>query len=213
MHRRHLTAEQKRQAIADHLKLDPTSSDRKIGGKVGVDHKTAAKVRDDLEARGEIPHVSERTDSAGRKQPARKPTRKPKPKPKPAPAVEPQPPETPPESTPEPVAPEPEPETTKLTVAPKPNHEHTTTTVTVSPGSVLSLGHTTPKPTPEPQHTSTVLVVDPDIEDLIADVGNDLDRLTAHIMSLDEFARSRAFDEHLDRVAALARKVNETVQR
>jgi transposase-like protein len=77
VHRRHLTAEQKRQAVADHIKLDPTASDRKIAKKVGVSDKTATKVRDDLQRRGEIPHVSERTDSVGRKQPARKPRPKP----------------------------------------------------------------------------------------------------------------------------------------
>lgn len=80
VHRRHLTAEQKRQAIADHLKAMPDASDRAIAKKVGVDNKTVAKVRDDLAAREEIPHVSERTDSAGRKQPARKPRAKAKPK-------------------------------------------------------------------------------------------------------------------------------------
>jgi hypothetical protein len=37
------------------------------------DHKTVAKDRADLEARGEIPHVSTRTDAAGRQQSATKP--------------------------------------------------------------------------------------------------------------------------------------------
>ena len=76
VHRRHLTSEQKRQAIAAFIKADPTTSDRTVAKELGVDNKTAAKVRADLEAREEIPHVSTRTDSAGRKQPAtkRKPT-------------------------------------------------------------------------------------------------------------------------------------------
>ena len=72
-----------------------------------------------------------------------------------------------------------------------------------------------PQPQPEPQHISTVMVVDDtdlDIEDLIADVGADLDRLTAYIMSLDTLARSRAFDEHIDRVSALARKAQQTIK-
>jgi hypothetical protein len=84
VHRRHLTSEQKRQAIAAYLKADPTTSDRKVAKELGVDNKTAAKVRADLEAREEIPHVPTRTDSAGRKQPAtkRKPTPKPEATPK-----------------------------------------------------------------------------------------------------------------------------------
>ncbi len=90
VHRRHLTSEQKRQAIAAYLKADPTSSDRKVAKELGVDNKTAANVRADLEAREEIPHVPTRTDSAGRKQPAtkRKPTPKSKATPKPEPIDE-----------------------------------------------------------------------------------------------------------------------------
>ena len=93
VHRRHLTSEQKRDAIAAYLKADPTTSDRKVAKELGVDNKTAAKVRADLEAREEIPHVPTRTDSAGRKQPAtkRKPTPKPKATTKPEPIDEPKP--------------------------------------------------------------------------------------------------------------------------
>ena len=70
------TSEQKRQAIAAFIKADPTTSDRTVAKELGVDNETAAKVRADLEAREDIPHVPTRTDSAGRKQPAtkRKPT-------------------------------------------------------------------------------------------------------------------------------------------
>ena len=50
MHRRHLTTEQKRQAIADHIKLDPTASDRKISRKVGVDNKTVVEILDTVRA-------------------------------------------------------------------------------------------------------------------------------------------------------------------
>ena len=57
VHRRHLTSEQKRQAIAAFIKADPTTSDRTVAKELGVDNKTAAKVRADLEAREEIPHV------------------------------------------------------------------------------------------------------------------------------------------------------------
>ena len=90
VHRRHLTSEQKRQAIAAFIKADPTTSDRTVAKELGVDNKTAAKVRADLEAREEIPHVPTRTDSAGRKQPAtkRKPTPKPEATAKPEPIDE-----------------------------------------------------------------------------------------------------------------------------
>ena len=90
VHRRHLTSAQKRDAIAAFIKADPTTSDRTVAKDLGVSDKTAGKVRADLEARAEIPHVSTRTDSAGRKQPAtkRKPTPKPKATPKPEPIHE-----------------------------------------------------------------------------------------------------------------------------
>ena len=71
--RRHLDAEQKRDLIAALLKADPTRSNRTIGGLAATDHKTAGNVRKELEGRGEIPHVSARTDTAGRQQPAHKP--------------------------------------------------------------------------------------------------------------------------------------------
>jgi ParB-like chromosome segregation protein Spo0J len=75
--RRHLSAEQKREQIARRLKHDPSRSDRAVAKDVGADHKTAAAVRADLEARGEIPHVDQRTDTKGRKQPAQKRSEKP----------------------------------------------------------------------------------------------------------------------------------------
>jgi hypothetical protein len=64
VHRRHLTPEQKR-AIWDQnrgdikhlLEEQPTRSDRSIGEQIGVDHKTVASVREDLESGGEIPTV------------------------------------------------------------------------------------------------------------------------------------------------------------
>jgi hypothetical protein len=73
LHRRHLTAEQKRDIIARLLKEDPAQSDRKIGNMVKADHKTVGAVRAEAEARGEIPHVETRKDAAGRAQPARRP--------------------------------------------------------------------------------------------------------------------------------------------
>jgi hypothetical protein len=77
LHRRHLTAEQKRDLIAKLIKATPEKSDRQIAKTVKADHKTVASVRAEKEGRGEIPHVETRTDSKGRKQPTRKTTTKP----------------------------------------------------------------------------------------------------------------------------------------
>jgi hypothetical protein len=76
IHRRHLTAEQKRELIAKLIKATPKKSDRQIATATKTDHKTVASVRAEQEARGEIPHVSTRTDSKGRQQPAKKPKTK-----------------------------------------------------------------------------------------------------------------------------------------
>jgi hypothetical protein len=73
LHRRHLTLELKRELIAKLLKAKPEASDRQIGAMAKADGKTVAKVRGELEGRAEIPHDEKRTDSKGRKQPARKP--------------------------------------------------------------------------------------------------------------------------------------------
>lgn len=73
-HRRHLSREQRRELIVQSVKTDPELSNRQHAERTGVDHKTVAPVRAQLENRGEIPHVSERRDSTGRQQPASKPT-------------------------------------------------------------------------------------------------------------------------------------------
>jgi hypothetical protein len=73
IHRRHLTADQKRDLVAGVLKAQPERSDRAIASITKVDHKTVAPIRADLERRGEIPHVEARTDTKGRQQPVRKP--------------------------------------------------------------------------------------------------------------------------------------------
>ncbi len=70
--RRHLTPEQKRELIEKVLRADPTKSDRQIARAVKVDNKTVGAVRKKAEERGEIPHVSKRTDSKGRSQVAHK---------------------------------------------------------------------------------------------------------------------------------------------
>jgi ParB-like chromosome segregation protein Spo0J len=71
--RRHLTQAQRRELIDGQLKDTPQQSDRQIGASLGVDHKTISAAREELVARGEIPHVAERIDTKGRKQPASKP--------------------------------------------------------------------------------------------------------------------------------------------
>ncbi len=73
IHRRHLTAEQKRDLVAKLLKMNPERSNRQTAKIVGVDDKTAGSVRRELEARSEIPHVAKTVDTKGRKQPASKP--------------------------------------------------------------------------------------------------------------------------------------------
>jgi ParB-like chromosome segregation protein Spo0J len=72
IHRRHLTAEQRRELVVKLLETDPEQSDRRIAQTAKTDHKTVGGVRKKLEARGEIPHVEMRTDSKGRSQPAHK---------------------------------------------------------------------------------------------------------------------------------------------
>jgi ParB-like chromosome segregation protein Spo0J len=72
LHRRHLTGEQKREVIAKVLKLDPGLSNRTVAKQTRADDKTVGTVRKELEARAEIPHVAQRTDSKGRQQPAAK---------------------------------------------------------------------------------------------------------------------------------------------
>jgi hypothetical protein len=72
IHRRHLTAEQKRDLIAKLLKAKPAASNNSIAKQVKVDDKTVGTVRRELERRSEIPNVKARTDSKGRKQPANK---------------------------------------------------------------------------------------------------------------------------------------------
>jgi DNA-binding transcriptional MocR family regulator len=71
--RRHLTSEQKRDAIAAFLKAAPEVSNRTVAKELGVSDKTVGAERKELEGRAEIPHVEKRNDSVGRKQPADKP--------------------------------------------------------------------------------------------------------------------------------------------
>ena len=74
IHRRHLTAEQKRDLIAKLIAAGPEKSDRQIGKMAKADHKTVGAVRKAKEATGEISPVERRVgaDGKARKQPAKK---------------------------------------------------------------------------------------------------------------------------------------------
>jgi hypothetical protein len=74
IHRRHLTADQKRDLIARLLKAQPTKSNRQIAKTAKVDHKTVGAVRAQQEATGEIPQLKKTVgkDGKARKQPAKK---------------------------------------------------------------------------------------------------------------------------------------------
>jgi len=73
VHCRHLTTEQKRDLILRLLMADPEKSDLAIAKQAKVvSDKTVIKIRKGAVARSEIPDVKTRTDSKGRKQPARK---------------------------------------------------------------------------------------------------------------------------------------------
>jgi hypothetical protein len=74
IHRRHLTATQKRELIGKLLKLNPEKSDRQIAATAKVSDKTVAAERRKKEASAEIPHI---------KQPKARKTPNPPAKPKP----------------------------------------------------------------------------------------------------------------------------------
>jgi len=72
IHRRHLTAEQKRELIATVIKATPDKSDRQIAETVKASPTTVGTVRAEIEATGDVSRLDTRTDSRGRQQPARK---------------------------------------------------------------------------------------------------------------------------------------------
>ena len=74
--RRHLTNEQKNELAEELIKRNPNQSNRTIAKLVKRDDKTVGTIRKKMESRAEIPHVETRTDTKGRKQPARKPSTK-----------------------------------------------------------------------------------------------------------------------------------------
>jgi hypothetical protein len=73
IHRRHLTAEQKRELTAKLLKAQPEKSDRQIAKTVKASPTFVGKVRTEKEATGDVSTVDTRRDSKGREQPAHKP--------------------------------------------------------------------------------------------------------------------------------------------
>jgi hypothetical protein len=76
VHRRHLTAEQKRDLIAKLIKATPEKSDRQIAETATASPTTVGTVRAEMEAKGDVSKLDTRTDSKGRQQPARKTTSK-----------------------------------------------------------------------------------------------------------------------------------------
>ncbi|MBL4890472.1 MAG: ParB N-terminal domain-containing protein [Rhizobiaceae bacterium] len=71
--RRQLSTQEKRALISAQILDTPEISSRRIGGILGVCHKTVGRVRDNLVRRGTVPHVPELEDSRGRMQPAKRP--------------------------------------------------------------------------------------------------------------------------------------------
>jgi hypothetical protein len=72
VHRRQLTVDQKRDAVAKLIKANPTKSNRQIAEEAKVSHPHVAKVRSELEKSGDVETVSTSIDTKGRKQPAKK---------------------------------------------------------------------------------------------------------------------------------------------
>jgi hypothetical protein len=72
LHRRHLTADQKRELIAKVLKAKPEASNRQIDKQVKADDKTVASVRRDLESVAEIPHLEKTVGADGKQYKSRK---------------------------------------------------------------------------------------------------------------------------------------------
>ncbi|MGY8682659.1 hypothetical protein Q2941_33500 [Bradyrhizobium sp. UFLA05-153] len=67
IHRRHLSADQKRELISKLLKVTPEKSDRHIAEVAKVDHKTVASIRAKKVATGEIPHLPKTVGKDGRR--------------------------------------------------------------------------------------------------------------------------------------------------
>jgi hypothetical protein len=72
IHRRHLTAEQKREIIAKVIKAKPEASNRQIAKIAKASPTTVGTIRTKMEAAGDVSKLDTRADTRGRKQPARK---------------------------------------------------------------------------------------------------------------------------------------------
>jgi hypothetical protein len=72
IHRRHLTADQKRELITKLIKATPEKSDRAIAATVKASPTTVGTVRAKMEAKGEVSRLDTRIDAKGVKQPATK---------------------------------------------------------------------------------------------------------------------------------------------
>ena len=70
--RRHLNAKQKRELCTKLLQMDPSQSDREIARLLSMSPTTVGNTRGEGEEAGDVSKLDTRTDSAGRKQPARK---------------------------------------------------------------------------------------------------------------------------------------------
>jgi hypothetical protein len=66
IHRRHLTAEQKRDLLAKLIKADPTQSNRQIAEQAKVSHVTVGTVREQLEATGQLDQLLATTGKDGK---------------------------------------------------------------------------------------------------------------------------------------------------
>src|SRR5262249_11798019 len=69
IHRRHLTAKQRRELIAALLKANPERSNRQTATLTKADHKTVGGVRRELEGTGEIPQLNKTTGQDGKARP------------------------------------------------------------------------------------------------------------------------------------------------
>jgi hypothetical protein len=72
LHRRHLTREQTRKLVIALIKAQPEKSDRHIAEQAKSNRTTVGQIRKTLEKAGHVSIVDTRTDTKGRKQPAKK---------------------------------------------------------------------------------------------------------------------------------------------
>jgi ParB-like chromosome segregation protein Spo0J len=72
IHRRHLKAKDKREAIAKLIKAAPEKSNRQIAKQVDASHTHVSKVRAEMEEAGDVATVATSIDTKGRKQPRKR---------------------------------------------------------------------------------------------------------------------------------------------